>query len=85
MPQTQEHLLDELVNAAKSLAPDKLLEALDFIGYLQYRSASSPYPERGSAQALLAHAGTFHFGSGELDQLLADIARMRELDMESYA
>ena len=85
MEQTTEYLLDQLLNAAKSLAPDKLLEALDSIGYLQYRGASPARPERGSAQALLPHAGTFHFGSGELDQLLADIAQMRALNLESYA
>jgi hypothetical protein len=85
MTPTQEHLLDELLQAAKSLAPDKLLEALDFIGYLRYRGADPQRPERGSAQALLPHVGTFHFGSGELDQLLADIAHMRALDMERYA
>jgi hypothetical protein len=33
-------------------------------------------PERGSAQSLLSHFGTFHFGSGEIDQLLADVAQM---------
>ncbi len=71
MEQTKQNLLDQLVSAAQSLSTDKLLEALDFVGYLRYRALR---PERGSARALLSHVGTFHFGPGELNQLLADIA-----------
>jgi len=85
MEQTKQTLLDQLVSVAQSLSTDKLLEALDFVGYLRYQVLRATPPERGSAQALLSHFGTFHFGSGELDQLLADVVQMRARDMESYA
>ena len=85
MEQSRQTLLDQLVSAAQSLSTDKLLEALDFVGYLRYQASHASRPERGSAQALLSHFGTFRFGSGELNQLLADIAQMRALDMESHA
>ncbi len=85
MEQTKQNLLDQLVSAAQSLSTDKLLEALDFVGYLRDRASSAARPERGSARALLSHVGTFHFGPGELNQLLADIAQMRALDLEAHA
>jgi hypothetical protein len=70
MAQTKQDLLDQLVSTAQSLSTDKLLEAVDFVGYLRDKEAR---PERGSAQALLSHVGAFPFGPGELAQLLADI------------
>lgn len=81
----RQNLIDQLVSTAQSLSTDKLLKALDFVGYLRYRAVRVARPERGSARALLSHFKTFHFGSGELNQLLADIAQMRALDMEGYA
>ena len=83
MERTQ--LLDELLNTARSLPADKLAEVLDFAGYLQQRRWDSARPEPGSAQALLAHAGSFRLEPGELDRLMADIAQMRALDRESHA
>ena len=37
------------------------------------------------AQSLLHHAGAFQFDSGEMDRLLADIVRLRALDLEDRA
>lgn len=85
MEQTKQNLLDQLVRAAQSLSTNRLLEAIDFIGYLRYQASRAARPERGSARALLSHLGTFHFEPGELGQLLADIAQMRALDLEAYA
>lgn len=85
MEQTKEQLLDQLIETAKTLTTDKLMETLDFVGYLRYRSSGAPHSERGSAQRLLRHIGTFYFASGELNQLLTDIAQMRARDLESYA
>jgi hypothetical protein len=83
MDRTQ--LLTELLNTARSLPADKLAAVLDFAGYLRQRPTGPLRPQPGSPESLLAHAGTFHFEPGELDQLTADIARMRELDLESHA
>lgn len=86
MEQSRENLLDQLLKMARSLPADKIAEVLDFAAYLRARPPSPPSrPERGSPQALLRHAGVFQFAVGELDRLLADIARMRALDMEGYA
>jgi len=85
MEQTQPDLLEELLNTARSLPADKLMEVLDFAGYLQQRRSGSARLEPGSAKALLAHAGTFRLEPGELDRLTAEIARLRELDLESHA
>ena len=37
------------------------------------------------AQSLLQHAGALQFDSGEMEQLLAEIVRMREMDLEGRA
>ena len=83
--QSQEQLLNQLLESAKVLAPDRLMEALDFVAYLRFRSSSGPHPERGSSRALLRHAGAFRLVAGELEQLLAEVAQMRALDLERHA
>jgi hypothetical protein len=83
MEQTKERLLDQLVETARELPKDKLLEILDFAGYLQSRYGQRR-PERGSPEAILKHAGKFQFEPGELDQLLAEIEQMRLMDMEEH-
>lgn len=86
MEQSKENLLDQLLKMARPLPADKIAEVLDFAAYLRARpQPPTSRPERGSPQALLRHAGAFQFVSGELDRLLADIARMRALDMEGHA
>jgi hypothetical protein len=72
MELSQEQLLNQLLESAKMLAPDRLLEALDFVGYLRYRSSGEPRSERSTSRALLRHAGTFRLAPGELDQLLSE-------------
>ncbi len=72
MEQCQEQLLNQQLESARMLAPDRLLEALDFVGCLRYRSSGEPRSERGSSRALLRHAGTFRLAPGELDQLLSE-------------
>jgi len=46
MEQTKEQLLNQLLDTAKLLSPDKLLEALDFVSYLRYHSSSASRPAR---------------------------------------
>ena len=85
MEQTKEQLLNQLLDTAKLLSPDKLLEALDFVRDLGYHSSSASRPTRGSAQALLRHVGAFRLMANELNEILADIAQMRALDLEANA
>ena len=82
MDQTKEQLLNQLLDTAKLLSPDKLLEALDFVRDLRYHSSCASRPARGSAQALLRHGEAFKLMADELNQLLADIAQMRALGSE---
>jgi hypothetical protein len=84
MEQSHEQLLNQLLESAKALAPDRLQEALDFVGYLRHLGTSGPSAERGSSGALLRHAGAFKLLPGELDQLLAEVAQMRDLDLEPH-
>lgn len=67
MARTRTDLLKELINMAQSLPADKLIEVLDFAGYLQQRRTDASRDAPGSAEALLAHAGAFRLESGELD------------------
>jgi hypothetical protein len=85
MAQTQDDLLQELLDTARTLPAEKLAEVLDFAGYLRQRQSDASRPEPGSADAILSHAGALRLEPGELDQLLIDIARMRELDLTSHA
>jgi hypothetical protein len=83
MEETKERLLNQLVAVVRELPEDKLLEVYDFAGYLQSKY-SNQQPERGSAEAILPHAGKLHFEPGELDQLLAEIEQMRLMDLEEH-
>lgn len=83
---TKDRLLDKLVEAAQPLPEDKILVALDFVGYLQSKY-STRRPERGSAEAILEaleRVGPLQFEPGELDQLLAEIEQMRLMDFEEH-
>jgi hypothetical protein len=85
MDATQEQLLNQLLESAKTLRPGRLLEALHFVGYLRSLEPAAAGPARGSARALLGHAGSFQLVPGELDQILAELSEMRELDIEPHA
>ena len=83
---TKERLLDQLMEAARGLPEDRLLEVLDFASYLQSRYGRR-HPERGSPEAILQaleRSGGLQFEPGELDQLLEEIERMRLMDLEEH-
>ncbi len=64
------------------LPEEAVQEVYDFAAFLHQRYASQP--PRGSARAILQaleEVGPLEFEEGELDELLADIEAMRELDM----
>jgi len=86
MDQTKERLLDQLVKTARELPEDRLLEVLDFAGYLQ-SCYSQRRHERGSPEAILQaleRSGGLQFEPGELDQLLEEIEQMRLMDLEEH-
>lgn len=84
------HLLEQLLQVARSLPNDQLAEIVDFAGYLRQRHApgaeiaASEHPARGSAAAILPHAGALYFAPGELDRLLTDLTDLRALDQELH-
>ncbi|RMF26415.1 MAG: hypothetical protein D6759_19710 [Chloroflexi bacterium] len=79
----KERLLDRLLETARALPEEKLSAVVDFADYLQHQQRRRK-PERGSAEAILQHAGKFQFEPGELDRLLAEIEQMREMDLEDH-
>ena len=82
MEPTKERLTKRLAAEIQDLPEDKLLIVLHFVEHLQ---DTADRPERGSAEAIsraLDRGGPLQFEPGELDDLLADIERMREMDLE---
>ncbi len=80
MAEPDDAFLDQLAAAVAHLPPDKRHEVLDFAGYLQQKYGTQS-PPRGSAEAILPYAGSFEFAPGELEQLLAEIEQLRDLDV----
>ena len=75
-----------LATAVQDLPHEKILQVIDFAGYLRSKYAPDT-PKRGSAEAVLQaleQVGPLQFAPGELDTLLAEIQTMREMDLETY-
>jgi hypothetical protein len=75
-----------LAASVQDLPPDKILQVIDFAGYLRSKYAPDT-PKRGSAEAVLQaleQVGPLQFAAGELNALLAEIQTMREMDLETY-
>jgi len=51
---------------------------MDFVEFLEWKTGGTS--KRGSAEALLPHAGCWRFEPGELEEILADIERLREME-----
>jgi len=86
MARTKEQLTDQLMAELQELPADKMSTVLDFVGYLKSQRRARRL-ERGSAQAILSvleEVGPLQFASGELDSLLSDLERLRELDMPAH-
>ncbi len=81
MEPQRDGILQELLETVEVLPDEQLREVTDFAGFLSTKSRSTSLPP-GSADALLKHAGSFEFESGEMERLLVDIERSRELDIE---
>lgn len=73
-------LLKKLTDRLEELPEEKLGEVLDFVDFLQTRLETKP--ERGTPEALLAHAGSWNFEPGELDRLLNNIQDLRDMELE---
>ena len=74
------------MTAVQGLSPEKLLQVMDYVGYLCSRYAPDE-PQRGSVETILQaleQIGPLQFAPGELNTLLAEIQTMREMDMETH-
>ncbi|HUG14655.1 MAG TPA: hypothetical protein VMM78_06510 [Thermomicrobiales bacterium] len=83
MAQARSRLVDQLVEVVQSLPEEKIVEVLDFAADLRGASGESD-PERGSADAILTAIekhGPLEFEPNELESILADIDRLRHLDL----
>jgi len=75
--QTSE-LVEQLTGKLRKLPDEKVREVMDFVEFLE--SKEQRQPQRGSAEAILRHVGGWQFEPGELEALLADIERMRDME-----
>ncbi len=80
MALSREQVLERIEQSSRRLPTDKLVEVLDFVGYLAQRHAVAKL-ERGSAEALLPALDRFSFEPGEIDALLREIEARRSSDL----
>ncbi len=80
----RERLLQLLLGVAKAMPEAQLREVKDFADFLQAKHGFAR-PQRGSAEALLRHAGSLQFDPGEIDRILVGISEMRQRDLERDA
>lgn len=76
------HLTDKKLTTVvsekmKGFPEDAIKEVLDFIEFLR---SKKEHGKRGSPEAILRHLGTWKFEKGELDNILEDIQKFRELE-----
>ena len=61
----------------KGLPEDSIKEVLDFIDFLK---SKKEMPKKGTPEAILKHVGVWKFERGELDNILEDIQKLREVE-----
>ena len=84
MDQQREQLLQTLLDVTRTMPREQLREVTDFADFLQAKHGPLR-AERGTPPALLRHAGSLRFDPGEMDDLLAEIDDMRQMDLERDA
>lgn len=75
---------NHLAAAVRDLPREKILQVIDYAGYLRSKYARDAH-RRGSVEAILLaleQIGPLEFAPGELDTLLADTQTMREMDLD---
>ncbi len=70
-------LIKELSDKIKGLPEDNVREVIDFIEFLKYKKENR---EKGSPEVILKHSGAWKFQKGELDNILEDIQKLREIE-----
>ena len=79
-------LQQSAIDRVRLLNTDRLIQVIDFIDFLLERTESSritePGTPQGSAEDLLAVAGTWQFEPGELHEILQEIEQSRLMELE---
>ena len=61
----------------KGLPDDSIREVMDFIDFIKSKKETL---KKGSPEAILKHVGVWRFEMGELDNILEDIQKLREIE-----
>jgi hypothetical protein len=80
MEPQREQILQTLMGVARTMPAEQLREVADFADFLHERYRT-PLPASGTPEALLRHAGSLRFESGEMDRLLEEINELRQMDI----
>ncbi len=72
-------LIQAIIAQLQDLPQENIQEVLDFAEFLKWKTQSHLKSKRGSAEALLACAGTWVFDEGEREMLEQEIQEMREV------
>ena len=70
-------LIKELSDKIKEHPENNIREVMDFIEFLKSKKEKT---KKGSPEVILKHAGSWRFEKGELDNILQDIQRLREIE-----
>ena len=76
MALSREQMIERIEQSTRRLPTDKLIEVLDFVGFLVQRHQVAE-SERESAEAILPTLKGFRFEAGEVDALLNDVEAAR--------
>lgn len=77
MLMTDKKLTAVVSEKMKGLPEDTIKEVLDFIDFLR---SKKEHVKRGAPEVVLKHLGAWKFEEGELDNILEDIQKLRELE-----
>ena len=75
---TRTPLIQAISSQLQDLPQESIRDVLAFVEFLKWKAQSTSQPKRGSAEALLACAGTWVFDKGEREMIQEEIRSMRE-------
>ena len=71
-------LTKKLADKIKELPEDNINEVIDFIEFLKSKKEKE---KKGTPETVLKHTGKWKFERGELDNILEDIQKLREIEV----
>lgn len=75
--QIKDDLAKTVSEKMKELPDDNIREVIDFIEFLKSKRQEV---KKGTPSAILKHIGVWKFERGELDNILEEIQRLREIE-----